>query len=109
MLDDAVSELKASGCDRLIIDLRGNIGGSLGFARLASYLCADRRPIGHSLTPSRFRTGYRLEELPRVPMPANPDGSCACPRAICGKGQIPHAAHSRFGQRAVSWPNGTAR
>ncbi len=70
MLDNAIAELKSSGCDRLIIDLRGNIGGSLGFAHLASYLCPDQRPIGHSLTPSRLRTGYRLEELPRVPMPA---------------------------------------
>lgn len=69
-LDDAVSELTARGCDRLVVDLRGNIGGSLGFARLASYLCRDRLPIGHSLTPSRLRAGYRLEELPRVPMPA---------------------------------------
>ena len=71
-LDRAVSELKARGCDRLIVDLRGNIGGSLGFARLASYLCPDRRPIGHSLTPWRLRTGYAIVELPRVPMPAKP-------------------------------------
>ena len=35
-LDNAVHELKQQGCERLIIDLRGNIGGSLGFARLAS-------------------------------------------------------------------------
>ena len=48
MLDCAISQLNANGCDRLLVDLRGNIGGSLGFARLASYLCADRRPIGHS-------------------------------------------------------------
>ena len=66
-LDRAVSELKAGGCDRLIVDLRGNIGGSLGFARLASYLCPDRRPIGHSLTPRRLRTGYRLSNSPSCP------------------------------------------
>ena len=70
-LDRAVSELKAGGCDRLIVDLRGNIGGSLGFARLASYLCPDRRPIGHSLTPRRLRTGYTIVELPQVAMPQN--------------------------------------
>ena len=52
-----------------MIDLRGNIGGSLGFARLASYLCPGRIPIGHSLTPARLRKGYDRETLPRVPMP----------------------------------------
>jgi C-terminal processing protease CtpA/Prc len=68
-LDAAVGQLKAQGCDRLIVDLRGNIGGSLGFARLASYMCPGRTPIGHSLTPKRLRSGYRVEDLPRVPMP----------------------------------------
>ncbi len=70
-LDAAMADLKQQGCRRLIVDLRGNIGGSLGFARLASYLCPDIRPIGHSLTPQRLRAGYKSEELPRVPMPAN--------------------------------------
>ena len=51
------------------IDLRGNIGGSLGFARLASYMCAGRIAIGHSLTPRRLRNGYDPKALPRVPMP----------------------------------------
>src|SRR5690349_13758993 len=69
-LDAAVDELKQQGCGRLIIDLRGNIGGSLGFARLASYMCPDRIAIGHSLTPSRLRSGYDPEALPRVPMPS---------------------------------------
>jgi C-terminal processing protease CtpA/Prc len=68
-LDLAIRDLKSRGCDRLIIDLRGNIGGSLGFARLASYLCPDRIPIGHSLTPARLRKGYTRDTLPRVPMP----------------------------------------
>lgn len=68
-LDIAIRDLKSQGCDRLIIDLRGNIGGSLGFARLASYLCPDRIPIGHSLTPTRLRKGYSRDALPRVPMP----------------------------------------
>ncbi len=71
VLDQAVSDLKAQGCDRLIIDLRGNIGGSLGFARLACYLCPDRLPIVHSLTPSQLRIGYAVDQLPRVPMPRN--------------------------------------
>ena len=65
----AIRDLRSEGCDRLIIDLRGNIGGSLGFARPASYLCAGRIPIGHSLTPTRLRKGYTRDALPRVPMP----------------------------------------
>jgi carboxyl-terminal processing protease len=69
-LDRAIADLKRQGCDRLIVDLRGNIGGSLGFARLASYLCPGEVPIGHSLTPGRLRGGYIPHELPRVPMPA---------------------------------------
>jgi C-terminal processing protease CtpA/Prc len=68
-LDLAIRDLRNQGCDRLIIDLRGNIGGSLGFARLASYLCPGQVPIGHSLTPARLRKGYTRESLPRVPMP----------------------------------------
>ncbi len=69
-LDAAVDDLKQSGCRRMIIDLRGNIGGSLGFARLASYMCPGRNAIGHSLTPSRLRSGYDPDALPRVPMPS---------------------------------------
>jgi len=68
-LDAAVADLKVQGCDRLVIDLRGNIGGSLGLARLASYLCPGEIPIGHSLTPQRLRAGYDPKTLPRVPMP----------------------------------------
>ncbi|HLG97907.1 MAG TPA: S41 family peptidase [Bryobacteraceae bacterium] len=68
-LDRAIDDMKREGCDRLIIDLRGNIGGSLGFARLASYMCPGKIPIGHSLTPKRLRTGYDPASLPRVPMP----------------------------------------
>ena len=62
--------LKAEGCEHLIIDLRGNVGGSLGFARLASYLCPGRVEIGYSVTPARLRRGYNVAELPRVPMPS---------------------------------------
>jgi hypothetical protein len=69
-LDAAIQDLKDHGCDSLIIDLRGNIGGSLGFARLASYLCPGEIPIGHSLTPDRLRADYDRQTLPRIPMPA---------------------------------------
>jgi len=68
-LDAAIQDLRNQGCRRLVIDLRGNIGGGLGFARLASYFCPDRIPIGHSLTPTRLRAGYDRNALPRVPMP----------------------------------------
>ena len=68
-LDAAIATLKGEGTDRLIIDLRGNIGGGLGLARLASYLCPGQLPIGHSLTRRRLRTGYDVDHLPRVPMP----------------------------------------
>jgi len=70
-LDAAIKDLKDRGADRLIVDLRGNIGGSLGFARLASYMCPGKIPIGNSLTPKRLRSGYNRESLPQVPMPGN--------------------------------------
>jgi len=68
-LDPVMKSLKESGANRLIIDLRGNIGGGLGLARLASYLCPGQIPIGYSLTPGRLRKGYKKEDLPSVPMP----------------------------------------
>jgi carboxyl-terminal processing protease len=68
-LERAIADLNAQGVDRLIIDLRGNIGGSLGFSMLASYMCADQRPIGYSVTPASVRKGCDKENLPRVPMP----------------------------------------
>jgi carboxyl-terminal processing protease len=70
-LKAAIDSLRAQMCDRLIVDLRGNIGGSLGFAILASHLCPDQRPIGYSITPKSLRDGYNKEKLPRVPMPGS--------------------------------------
>jgi carboxyl-terminal processing protease len=70
-LDEAAVDLKQKKCRRLIIDLRGNIGGSLGFAHLASYMCAGQVAIGHSLTPKRLRDSYDPNTLPRVLMPAS--------------------------------------
>jgi C-terminal processing protease CtpA/Prc len=70
LLKTALEDLKAKGCDRLIIDLRGCLGGSLGFANLVSYLCADRLPIGYDVTRQRLERGYAAAQLPRVPMPA---------------------------------------
>ncbi len=78
LLKAAVDDLKAKGCDRLIIDLRGCLGGSLGFASLVSYLCADRIPIGYDVTRKRLQRGYRSIELPRVPMPETKGGVLLC-------------------------------
>jgi C-terminal processing protease CtpA/Prc len=70
-LDKAITDLKRNGARQLIIDLRGNIGGGLGLARLASYMCSGQIPIGYSLTPHRLRTGYKKEDLPPVSMPGS--------------------------------------
>jgi C-terminal processing protease CtpA/Prc len=78
LLKAAVDDLKAKGCDRLIIDLRGCLGGSLGFASLVSYLCADRIPIGYDVTRKRLQRGYASTELPRVPMPGTIAGVLFC-------------------------------
>ena len=68
-LDAAITDLKQHGISHLIVDLRGNIGGGLGLARLASYMTSGQMSIGYSLTPRRLRTGYKREDLPPVPMP----------------------------------------
>src|SRR6266496_2921467 len=78
LLDAAVESLKAQGCDRLIIDLRGCLGGSLGCARLASYLCPERIPIGYDVTRKRLQRGYNVAQFPRVPMPSSKLGLLFC-------------------------------
>jgi carboxyl-terminal processing protease len=78
LLDTAVGSLIAQGCDRLIIDLRGCLGGSLGFARLVSYLCPDRIPIGYDVTRKRLERGYKVAQLPRVRMPSTKLGLLSC-------------------------------
>lgn len=65
-LGAAITDLKKSGCERLIIDLRGNVGGGLGSLRLMSYLCAGKVHVGYSVTRDRLRNGYRKENLPRI-------------------------------------------
>lgn len=62
-IDHAVAELQ--GCDRLIVDLRGNTGGGIGGLRLMSYLTPEKLPVGYSLTRRRAKNGYRREDLPR--------------------------------------------
>ena len=65
-LDPAVRELVNAGCSRLIIDLRGNVGGGLGSLRLMSYLTPEKRPVGYSLTRAKLRKGIKKESLPRI-------------------------------------------
>ncbi len=65
-LDRIMTQLTAEKRDRLIIDLRGNIGGGLGSLRLMSYLYPDRRPIGYSMTKRHIKLGTKREELPKI-------------------------------------------
>jgi carboxyl-terminal processing protease len=78
LLDRVIDSFKAQGCDRLIIDLRGCLGGSLGFARLASYLCPDRIPIGYDLSRRGLEEKYDATQLPRVAMPSSMLGLLFC-------------------------------
>lgn len=65
-LDLAIEGLKGCGIERLILDLRGNIGGGLGALRLMSYLCPSKLEVGYSVTRRRLRNGYRKEDLIRI-------------------------------------------
>lgn len=116
-LDSAIHDLKRQGCDRLVVDLRGNIGGSLGFARLASYLCGGQMPIGHSMTPKRLRSGYNPEKLPRVPMPASRLGLVATlgkyafrdkSVMLLTQGLGPQPFHGRIALLVNEWTNSAA-
>jgi hypothetical protein len=60
-IDGAIQEL--NGCDRLIVDLRGNAGGGLAFLRVMSYLTPERIPVGYSVTRARAEAGYSKETL----------------------------------------------
>ena len=60
-IDRAIHEL--NGCNRLIIDLRGNAGGGLAFLRVMSYLTPERIPVGYSVTRARAETAYSKETL----------------------------------------------
>ncbi|HVB55121.1 MAG TPA: S41 family peptidase, partial [Candidatus Acidoferrales bacterium] len=62
-IDHAISELR--GCDRLIVDLRGNPGGGAGGLRLMGYFTPEKLPVGYSLSRKRAEKGYRKEKLPR--------------------------------------------
>lgn len=51
------------GCKRLLIDLRGNLGGFVGSLRLMSYLTPDRVPVGYSMTRLGEDRGLRPDQL----------------------------------------------
>jgi carboxyl-terminal processing protease len=63
-IDAAVAELES--CDRLILDLRGHLGGGLGVLRLMSHLTPDKLPIGYTITRRRAESGYDKSKLPKL-------------------------------------------
>jgi C-terminal processing protease CtpA/Prc len=65
-LDAAIDDINDHDVHRLIIDIRGNIGGGLGSLRLLSYLCSGKLEIGYSVTRRRLREGYQKERLTRI-------------------------------------------
>ena len=77
-VDNAMESLKSRGCDRLIVDLRGSIGGGLGLARLASYFSPESVPIGYDITRAKLQHGFDSSSLPKVPMPNTNIGVAAC-------------------------------
>jgi carboxyl-terminal processing protease len=60
-LTKAIEDL--AGCNRLLVDLRGNLGGFIGSLRLMSYLTPGRVPVGYSLTRVGEDRGLRREQL----------------------------------------------
>ena len=68
--DLIIKKFNTAGCDRLIIDLRGNPGGGLGSLRVMSYLVSDRQPTGYSLTRrgrSKHLTMKSAPAIDRIP------------------------------------------
>jgi C-terminal processing protease CtpA/Prc len=62
-LDAGVARLVGSGATRLIVDLRGNMGGGIGSLRLMSYLCPDSLPVGYSVTRRKHAAGFDKRRL----------------------------------------------
>jgi C-terminal processing protease CtpA/Prc len=63
-MDAGFAEL--ANCDRMILDLRGHLGGGLGVLRLMSHLTPDKLPIGYTVTRRRAEAGYNKEKLRRL-------------------------------------------
>ena len=81
-LDVAITDLKQQGMSRLIIDLRRNIGGDLGLARLASYRCPGQIQIGYSLSLSGAEGGTRT---PTVLRPSAPQAGASANSATSAR------------------------
>jgi carboxyl-terminal processing protease len=60
-IDAAVGGL--AQCDRLILDLRGHLGGGLGVLRLMSQLTPAKLPIGYTVSRKMAELGYQKENL----------------------------------------------
>lgn len=56
----------ATDCRRMIIDLRGNLGGFVGSLRLMSHLTPSKLPIGYSVTRRGQERGWRPDALPCI-------------------------------------------
>jgi len=65
-LDHIIADFKTRGAKRLVIDLRGNVGGGLGSLRLMSYLCPGRSEVGYSLTRQRLHNANDKDKLTRI-------------------------------------------
>ncbi len=63
-IDEAMTAI--ASCDRLILDLRGHVGGGLAVLRLMSHLTPDRIPIGYTVTRKRAEKGYDKASLPKL-------------------------------------------
>jgi C-terminal processing protease CtpA/Prc len=65
-----VFEGELEGCNRLLVDLRGNPGGGIGGLRLMSYFTPEKLPVGYSLdrkTAQRGTPKDQLTQFGRVP------------------------------------------
>ena len=54
---------RVGSCTRLIVDLRGNLGGFVGSLRLMSHLTPERLPVGYSLTRKGEDRGWKPDQL----------------------------------------------
>jgi C-terminal processing protease CtpA/Prc len=63
-IDAGVAAL--SGCERLILDLRGHLGGGLGVLRLMSHLTPEKLPIGFTVSRRMAERGYTKENLKKL-------------------------------------------
>ena len=63
-IDAGVAAL--SDCERLILDLRGHLGGGLGVLRLMSHLTPAKLPIGFTVSRRMAERGYTKENLRKL-------------------------------------------